>query len=54
MCSLAVSTLDSPAVDRSSNRSWLTQTLMSENLKMYNVYYISSCHMLIDKTLSCD
>ena len=50
MCSLVVSVLDSPAVDpRLSSDSAL---LMSE--KSQAVYYISSCHMLIDKALSSD
>ena len=50
MCSLAVSILDSPAVDPSSNSGSESALLMSE--KSHAVYYISSCHMLIDKALS--
>ena len=46
MCSLAVSTRDSPEFE---SRLGLG-TLMSE--KSQAVYYISSCHMLIDKALS--
>ena len=46
MCSLAVSILDSPVVDSTSNPG----TLMSK--KSQAVYYISGCHMLIDKALS--
>ena len=56
MCSLVVSVLDSPAVDpRSNPRSNPgsgSALLMSE--KSQAVYYISSCHMLIDKALSSD
>ena len=44
MCSLAVSTLDSPAVEPRSNSS-SGKILISENL---------SCHMLIDTVLSSD
>ena len=50
MCSLVVSALDSPAVDPRSNSG--SALLMSE--KSQAVYYISSCHMLIDKALSSD
>ena len=50
MCSLVVSVLDSPAVDPRSNPD--SALLMSE--KSQAVYYISSCHMLIDKALSND
>ena len=46
MCSLVVSVLDSPAVDPRSNPSSGSALLMSE--KSQAVYYISSCHMLID------
>ena len=52
MCSLVVSVLDSPAVDPRSNLSSDSAFLMSE--KSQGVYYISSCHMLIDKALSSD
>ena len=52
MCSLVVSTLDSPAVDPSSNPGSGSALLMSENSQI--VYYISSCHMLIDKALSSE
>ena len=52
MCSLVVSILDSPAVDPRSNPGSGTALLMSE--KSQAVYYISSCHMLIDKALSSD
>ena len=41
MCSLAVSTLDSPAVDPRSNPG-------------SGKILISSCHVLIDKVLSSD
>ena len=47
MCSLVVSVLDSPAVDPRSNPGSGSALLMSE--KSQAVYYISSCHMLIDK-----
>ena len=50
MFSLVVSVLDSPAVDPRSNSG--SALLMSE--KSQAVYYISSCHMLIDKALSSD
>ena len=52
MCSLVVSVLDSPAVDPRSNPGSGSALLMSE--KSQAVYYISSCHMLIDKALSSD
>ena len=52
MCSLVVSILDSPAVDPRSNPGSGSVLLMSE--KSQPVYYISSCHMLIDKALSSD
>ena len=52
MCSLVVSILDSPAVDPRSNHGSDSALLMSE--KSQAVYYISSCHMLIDKALSSD
>ena len=51
MCSLAVSTQDSPAVEPRSNPG-SGKILMSE--KSQAVYYISSCHVLIDKVLSSD
>ena len=47
-----VSVLDSPAVDPRSNPGSGSALLMSE--KSQAVYYISSCHMLIDKALSSD
>ena len=46
MCSLVVSVLDSPAVHPRSNPGSGSALLMSE--KSQAVYYISSCHMLID------
>ena len=52
MCSLVVSILDSPAVNPISNPGSGSALLMSE--KSQAVYYISSCHMLIDKALSSD
>ena len=52
MCSLVVSVLDFPAVDPRSNPGSGSVLLMSE--KSQTVYYISSCHMLIDKALSSD
>ena len=52
MCSLVVSVLDSPAVDQRSSPGSGSALLMSE--KSQAVYYISSCHMLIDKALSSD
>ena len=52
MCSLLVSVLDSPAVDPIMNPGSGSALLMSE--KSQAVYYISSCHMLIDKALSSD
>ena len=52
MCSLVVSVLDSPTVDTRSNPGSGSALLMSE--KSQAVYYISSCHMLIDKALSSD
>ena len=52
MCSLVVSVLYSPAVDPRSNLDSGSPLSMSE--KSQAVYYISSCHMLIDKTLSSD
>ena len=52
MCSLVVSILDSLAVDPRSNPGSGSALLMSE--KSQAVYYISSCHMLIDKALSSD
>ena len=45
MCSLVVSTQDSPAVEPRTNPG-SGKILMSEK--------ISSCHLLIDKTLSSD
>ena len=52
MCSLVVRVLDSPADDPRSNPGSGSALLMSE--KSQAVYYISSCHMLIDKALSSD
>ena len=52
MFSLVVSVLDSPAVDPRSNLGSGSALSMSE--KSQAVYYISSCHMLIDKALSSD
>ena len=52
MYSLVVSVQDSPAVDPRSNPGSGSALLMSE--KSQAVYYISSCHMLIDKALSSD
>ena len=52
MCSLVVSILDSHAVDPRSNPGSGSALLMGE--KSQAVYYISSCHMLIDKVLSSD
>ena len=52
MCSLLVSVLDSPAVEPRSNPGSGSALLMSE--KSQAVYYISKCHMLIDKALSSD
>ena len=53
MCnSPVVSVLDSPAVDPRLNPGSGSAPLMSE--KSQAVYYISSCHMLIDKALSSD
>ena len=52
MCSLVVGVLYSPAVDPRSNPGSGSALLMSE--KSQAVYYISSCHMLIDKALSSD
>ena len=52
MCSLVVSTLDSPAVDPRSNPGLDSALFMNE--KSQAVYYISGCHMLIDKALSSD
>ena len=52
MCSLVVSVLDSPAVGPRSNPGSGSALLMSE--KSQAVYYMSSCHMLIDKALSSD
>ena len=51
MCSEAVSTQDSPAIEPRSNPG-SGKILMSE--KSQAVYYISSCHVLIDKVLSSD
>ena len=50
ICSLVVSVQDSPAVDPRSNTDSGSALLMNE--KAQAVYYISSCHMLIDKALS--
>ena len=52
MCSLVVSVLDSPAVDPRLNPGSGSALLMSK--KSQAVYYISSCHMLIDKALFSD
>ena len=52
MCSLVVCVLDSSAVDPRSNPGSGSALLMSE--KSQAVYYISSCHVLIDKALSSD
>ena len=52
MCRLVVSILDSPAVDPRSNPGSGSALLMSE--KSQAVYYVSSCHMLINKALSSD
>ena len=54
MCSLVVSVLDSPAVDPRSNPGSGSALLMSEKSQAVYVYYISSCHMPIDKALSSD
>ena len=51
MCSLVVSVLDSPTVDPRSNPGTGSALLMILHLQLY---YISSCHMLIDKALSSD
>ena len=53
MCSLAVSTQDSPAVEPRSNPG-SGKILMSENLRLYTTSPLSSCHVLIDKVLSSD
>ena len=50
ICSLVVSVQGSPAVDPRSNPGSGSALLMNE--KAQAVYYISSCHMLIDKALS--
>ena len=47
-----VSVLDSPAVDPRSNPG--SGSALSMNEKSQAVYYISSCHMLLDKALSSD
>ena len=47
-----VSVLDSPTVDPRSNPGSGSALLMRE--KSQAVYYISSCHMLIDKALSSE
>ena len=52
MCCLVISILDSPAVDPRSNPGSGSALLMSE--KSQAVYYISSCHVLIDKVLFSD
>ena len=52
MCNLVVSVLDSPAVDPRSNPGSGSAFLMS--VKSQAVYYISNCHMLIDKALCSD
>ena len=52
MCSLVVSVLYSPAVDPRSNPGSGSELLMSE--KSQAVYHISSCHMLINKSISSD
>ena len=52
MCSLVVSILDSPDVDPRSNPGSDSALLMSEKSQV--VYYISRCHMLIDRALSSD
>ena len=53
MCSLVVSTQDSPAVEPRSNPG-SGKIVKSENLRLYTTLYISSCHVLIDKVLSSD
>ena len=52
MCSVVVSILDYPAVNPRSNPGSGSAVLMSE--KSQAVYYISGCHVLIDKALSSD
>ena len=42
MCSLAVNTLDSPAVDPRSNRG-SGKILMSENLRLYTTSPVGMC-----------
>ena len=54
MYSLVASVLDSPAVDPRSNPGSGSALLMSESSQAVYMYYISSCHMLIDKVLSSD
>ena len=54
MCSLVVSVLDSPAVDPGSNPGSGSGSALLMSEKSQAVYYISSCHMLIDKALSSD
>ena len=54
MCSLVVSVLDSPAVDPRSNPGSGSGSALLMSEKSQTVYYISSCHMLIDKALSND
>ena len=51
MCSLEVSKLDSPAVDRSSNPG-SGNILIDENLRLYTTSAVVI--MLIDKVLSSD
>ena len=51
MCSLAVSTQDSPAVEPRSNPG-SSKILMSENLRLYTTSPVG--HVLIDKALSSD
>ena len=52
MCSLAVSTQDSPAVEPRSNPG-SGKNLMSENLRLYTTSPVN-CHVLMDKVLSSD
>ena len=52
MCSLAVSTQDSPAVEPRLNPG-SGKILNSENLRLYTTPPCS-CHVLIDKALSSD
>ena len=52
ICSLAVSTLNSPVVDPRSNPG-SGKILMSENLRLYTTYPVVTCSPVTNQTVNC-